>query len=291
MKTLISGVLILMTSIAPAFAQSLKKQERKIAEVNAIEVSAGINVYLTKGKSDRVRIESNIDDFNKISIKQSGKTLTVGYNTLSNVKLKNKDIETNIYLSVDELSSVTASSASKVVSSNQFKSDSFKAKASSSATININIEAKSIDADASSSADINLNFKAQDVLLSASSSADINAKGSCTTLNGSASSSADLNINTNAQNVSLSASSSADIKAEGKCTEVSIKGSSAAEVKAAKLIAEKATVLASSSADVTVYASKSLNAKASSGSDVYYAGNPASKTNNASSGGSIKMMK
>lgn len=69
MKTLISGVLILMTSIAPVFAQSLKKQERKIAEVNAIEVSAGINVYLTKGKSDRIRIESNIDDFNHIAIK------------------------------------------------------------------------------------------------------------------------------------------------------------------------------------------------------------------------------
>lgn len=291
MKTLISGVLMLMMSIAPAFADSFRKQERKISEVNAIAVSAGINVYVSKGKSDRVRIESTIEDFNNIVIKQSGKKLTIGYNSQLNNKFRKQDIKTNVYLSAEELIAISASSASKVSSTDLFKSTDFTAEASSAATIKVNIEATNIKASATSASDINLNFKAQNISLSCTSSADIDAKGECTTLKGAATSAADLDINVNCQNVTLSGTSSADIKAEGKCNQIDISASSAADIKAAKLIAVNATVVASSGADISVYASGLLSAKASSGSDIYYAGNPKNKNNSASSGGSIKPMK
>ena len=103
----------------------------------------------------------------------------------------------------------------------------------------------------------------------------------------SVSSGADANITVEADNLTTSASSGADLRVAGKANRHYSNASSGSSIKAYSLKSKDVTVKVSSGADINIYASESINARASSGGDIDYRGNPETVNKKTSSGGSV----
>lgn len=142
---------------------------------------------------------------------------------------------------------------------------------------------------ATSSADIKvINTNTTNELeIKTTSSGSISGNFVCTKLEVDASSSGNFNAEVEANEIEIECSSSADIKLTGKAKTVDVDASSSADCNLKNLHVENAEVEASSSADVSVYASKSINASASSSADIIYYGNPSQKSVRESSSGDV----
>ena len=103
-----------------------------------------------------------------------------------------------------------------------------------------------------------------------------------------ASSAADIKIETIAGNISAKASSGADIVLKGKAGNLDATASSDSDINAKNLKANTCILNASSGSDIIVTVSESIDAKASSGSDIIYYGNPQKQNVSTSSGADIK---
>ena len=125
--------------------------------------------------------------------------------------------------------------------------------------------------------------------MNASSDSDINSKN---TLNGEtlkvkASSGSDVNLDIHYKNFSVDASSGSDARIIGKTKNLEVEASSGSDIKAQDLESVICNVKVSSGSDATVSVSEELYAKASSGGDIRYYGNPQIKDINESSGGDV----
>jgi len=112
-------------------------------------------------------------------------------------------------------------------------------------------------------------LKTDKLSLRATSGADIYAYVNVTDLNSATTSGADIRISGNAKNFEASATSGSDIKATD-------------------LKADYVTAKVTSGADIKVYAVKEINAKATSGGDIRYEGDPKVVNRTKNSGGHIR---
>lgn len=126
--------------------------------------------------------------------------------------------------------------------------------------------------------------------ISASSASNVFSEGpiKTTSIDISASSAATVEISIDATDVKADASSAADIVLEGTAKSLEVEASSAGDVDAYRLECESVRARANSAGSAKVTATKSLDAKASSGGDVRYRGNPMNTNTDSSSGGSVK---
>jgi hypothetical protein len=124
----------------------------------------------------------------------------------------------------------------------------------------------------------------------ASSGSDVKSEG---TLKGEdleirASSGSDVDIDVLYKNVSLDTSSGSDARISGKTKFFKAEASSGSDIKAGDLESKICKVRASSGSDATVSVSDELYAKASSGADIKYYGNPDIRDTDESSGGEVR---
>jgi len=96
-----------------------------------------------------------------------------------------------------------------------------------------------------------------------------------------------LKLNINASKVTCSTSSGANVKLTGETEHFSGSSSSGSNINANNLIAKTSKASASSGAGISLFASETLNATASSGGNISYKGNPETVNKSKSSGGSI----
>jgi len=139
--------------------------------------------------------------------------------------------------------------------------------------------------------------KARNVFLStgnikkirASSGASVKSENTIQTnsLDLDASSGSSMKIYVNAIEVTTEASSGANINVYGKSTTFSGRASSGSGIDADELESVDAYTKASSGANINVNVTGKLTAKASSGGDIDYEGNPTSVNKDTSSGGSV----
>lgn len=110
----------------------------------------------------------------------------------------------------------------------------------------------------------------------ASSGADVIANDviRAETLTLSSSSGADLELEIDAREVTAKTSSGADIKVTGRAKYLTVDASSGSDINARNLEATKVRAEVSSGADIVVNVKESLDAKASSGGDIKYYGDP-----------------
>lgn len=101
------------------------------------------------------------------------------------------------------------------------------------------------------------------------------------------SSGADARIDVNADTVNSSSSSGADLRIKGTANYYTAKATSGSSIRAYSLESKNATIKVNSGANIDVYAIESLTAKASSGGDIDYKGNPKKIDKKTSSGGSV----
>ena len=126
--------------------------------------------------------------------------------------------------------------------------------------------------------------------LSASSGADLETKGliNADKLVIDSSSGADIIVMVKASEVECNASSGSDIRVSGTAETLIADANQGSDIRAGDLEVKNCTAEASSGSDITVNASEEINARASGGGDVKYAGNPNVVKKRASFSGNIK---
>ncbi|MCP9750776.1 head GIN domain-containing protein [Ferruginibacter sp. HRS2-29] len=126
--------------------------------------------------------------------------------------------------------------------------------------------------------------------IKASSAASVEVKDplvSSGTVSLDASSAASITTSVEAPEVHMEASSASEIKVSGRTRNVNANSSSASTIKAFELLSENTVAEASSGSSIDVFASVSIEANASSGSDIDYKGAAAVVKKQESSGGSV----
>ena len=126
-------------------------------------------------------------------------------------------------------------------------------------------------------------------LLKATSGSNVYGKGIIKTneISISSTSGADIKITVNATSVETNSTSGSDIRIAGTTINHASSATSGASIDAYELESKNVIVNATSGADINIYASEKLDAKANSGGDIDYKGNPKSVNKNSSSGGDI----
>lgn len=283
----ISASAALLCALAlPAMAET---KDYTVPAFDGLDVRTGITVNFEEGPAQSISVEQADGDFSDIEISvEDGNLLVVrvsgrdGRGWYKNVKTRNVNGELVVKVGGKRkptyVVTVTAPdlkrsrvSNSSVLNIAGLEADKFVAKASSSGAMAIVGRADVLEASVSSSGDI--------------VASDLNAGA----LSLTASSSGDLIASADGGDVDASVSSSGDIYISGTCGKIDISASSSGDIKARDLTCETAKVRASSSANVSVFATGSLDASASSSGDINAYGNPTAKTIKTSSSGDIDL--
>jgi len=201
--------------------------ERSINEsFNEIEVSRGLDVYLTQGDQNSIEVEAdeNLQEIIVTEVRNNVLEIYADENIRHSQSKK-------VYVTFKAVERISSSSGSDVYSTNTIKSEFLE--------------------------------------LSTSSGSDM-----------------ELSIDT--EKVSCDSSSGSDLKLSGKTNTLHAEASSGSDIKAGDLTAVSSRVKASSGADITVNTSEELIAKASSGGDIKYFGNPEKVQKSDGVSGSIR---
>lgn len=139
-----------------------------------------------------------------------------------------------------------------------------------------------------SSKKVNVNFKSiSDITSTSGSNVYSTNTISSETLVLNSSSGSNMKVSVNTNDLTCDSSSGSNLKVSGETLSLSADASSGSNIKAGDLKAESSKVSASSGANLTVNTSKALIAKASSGANVKYYGDPEMLDTDKSSGGSV----
>jgi hypothetical protein len=169
-------LLIFTFSINITFARTSDKTEiRDVKNFNAIKVSSGIDLYLTMGDTETVKIVAEGDIIGKIVTEVKNGTLNIYLksNNWFNCSVKGPR---KAYVTIKELQAISASSGSDVRSENTLQGENLSVSASSGSDVNIDLFYKNFEIDVSSGADAKLSGKVKRLNAEASSGSDIKAK-------------------------------------------------------------------------------------------------------------------
>ncbi|MFD1615224.1 head GIN domain-containing protein [Gelatiniphilus marinus] len=98
----------------------------------------------------------------------------------------------------------------------------------------------------------------------------------------------DMELDVNTSILECKSTSGSDLKLSGKTNKLIAEATSGSDIKASNLIAESSEVKATSGADISVNTVKELTAKATSGGDIKYYGNPEKVNKKDGVSGSIR---
>jgi hypothetical protein len=104
----------------------------------------------------------------------------------------------------------------------------------------------------------------------------------------STTSGADMKLTVNTKQLVCKATSGSDLQLTGKTITLNASATSGSDIDARALSAETSNVIATSGADISINTSKELTAKATSGGDIRYSGNPEKVNRSDSSSGSVR---
>lgn len=170
-------VLFFSLICAAAYAQNENVSEnRTIDRFDKIQVCCGIDLYISEGNSSTLTVETNYAEYLpmvKTEVKKG--ELNISFNLKNQIKRPNK-MWIKVTLAANNLTAITASSGSDVISKTPLTADEIKIAANSGADIKIELQANHLECATSSGSDIKLTGKAAYALLKASSGGDLNLR-------------------------------------------------------------------------------------------------------------------
>jgi len=204
---------------------NVTEEERQLSGFDEIEVSRGMNVYITQGSPEKVVVVADNNLHDAIITDVDGDVLKIYVDAIVR-----EAKEMKVMVTVEKLTDIKTSSGANVYSHNSINTEDIELSASSGSNITMEFNAEYLKADCSSGSNINLS---------------------------------------------------------GSSKESELEASSGSNLKAAGLKSDNCKMKASSGAGVKATVNKELTAKASSGGNIVYYGDPNSTNIESSSGGSI----
>lgn len=233
-KRIIFFFLMVLTAAFTAVqaGNNQKTETRTVNSFNAIDVSAGVDLYLKMGTTEEVKVVADDDVIDEIVTEVKNGTLHI---YMKKQKLFNffnfgSTSARKVYVTVATLKRIHASSGSDVRSENTLQGDILEISSSSGADVALDVVYKNVSLDASSGADIKISGKAKTVRASASSGSDINARNlEAVVVHASASSGADIAVHATDE-IYANASSGGDVSYYGNPSVKDIEESSGGDV-------------------------------------------------------------
>ncbi|MFH4964065.1 head GIN domain-containing protein [Gaetbulibacter sp. M235] len=177
---------------------------------NAIKTSQGLDVYLTQGDEESIIIEAdeNLHNLIKTEVKDNELHIylekNIGYASSKKIMVTFKDI-----------SKITSTSGSDVISTNTINAENLELNSSSGSDMKLDLNTITLHCNSSSGSDLKLSGKTQKLIAEASSGSDIKAADLIAESSQvKATSGADITVNT-AKELTADANSGGDIKYYG----------------------------------------------------------------------------
>jgi hypothetical protein len=201
-------------------------ENRSAGNFHSLKVSTGIDVYLSQGERESIKVEAdeNLHEYIITEIRNGV------LNVYTEANIRNAKSR-KVHVTMKEIRSITTSSAGDVLGTTPIVADILKLSTSSAGDINIEVKAREIDASTSSSGDITLRGSADKITGTTSSAGDIKALDfTVREAVLSASSAGDIKI-TVTERLKARASSAGDIRYSGNPEYVDAHSSSAGSIR------------------------------------------------------------
>lgn len=145
-------------------------ENRSVGDFTGISVGGDFDVEVKIGPSTEVKVEADDNIMKYIETRVSGNTLKIRTEDLHNYN----DVHMKVYITTPSLTRISASASARVEVKDLLKSSGrLSFNASSSGSVNADVDAPEVEADASSGATVNLNGKTRSYNVQASSGANI----------------------------------------------------------------------------------------------------------------------
>lgn len=180
MKTLkltLTGMMLLTLLFTSVKAQtkgngSVTTQEREMAAFDAIKVGCAINLYVSQGDKQMVKVVTDENLQDRIITKVTNGTLSLSCDNIKDA------IKMNVYVTAVNLSKIDASGASKVTGETLLKSDAFGLYTSGAVKTNLNIETGTFNNETSGAASNTIILAAKTANTEVSGAGFLSLKGS-----------------------------------------------------------------------------------------------------------------
>ncbi len=160
-------ITLLVAGTVSSWAQS---QTRNVGPFSGVKVAEGVDVYLSKGDKESVRVEATGTSPDNVITEVSGSYLKIH---MKDGNYRKTDIKVYVtYVRVDKLS---ASSAGSIFAEEPIRAADLEVSASSAGSIDVSIEAGTVSASASSAGDVELKGKSTSLTADVSSAGEIDA--------------------------------------------------------------------------------------------------------------------
>ncbi len=146
-------------------------ETRNVANFDAIEVEASVNVYITKADEFKVEVKGQQNILDILRTRLRGNTLVIEYDEMCVINTRNVEV----YISMPTLSEVQIDGSGDVESEDVFTTADLYLGISGSGSIDMEIQSSSIEADVNGSGSIYLSGKTDKFYSTIHGSGDIRA--------------------------------------------------------------------------------------------------------------------
>ncbi len=186
---------------------NVAEENRKTGEFDEIEVSRGMNVYISQGEFTKVivRADENLMDAIE-TVTQDNKLIVRAKQNIRNAKSK------KVFVTVPKISEITSSSGSNVYSETKLSAKNLEISTSSGSNMTLEINVGNLESSASSGSNIKLQLNAENAEAEASAGSNIFIEGKTDAFSGKVSSGANIKAeNLTCENCTAQASSGGNI--------------------------------------------------------------------------------
>ncbi|MCU4175268.1 head GIN domain-containing protein [Carboxylicivirga sp. N1Y90] len=168
------GTLLLISLISLGFntIQAQEKENRTIGDFTKIEVSSGINLYITQGDEIDLLVESEKSELHKIITKVDNGTLRIYNKNSYNWGMKKAP---KVRLTFKEISSISCNGGADVYSQNTIKAENLRVTTSGGADAYLDVVCNDVSLKTSGGSDIKIKGTTKNLKASASGGSDIHA--------------------------------------------------------------------------------------------------------------------
>ncbi|MBT8196300.1 MAG: DUF2807 domain-containing protein [Bacteroidia bacterium] len=204
---------------------NVSTKTRSVEVFHSVEVSSGLNLYISQGKTQSVEVKADENFHDKIKTEVKNGVLKI-YTKNWLKKASAKDI----YVTVTELKALGASGGSNIKSKGELNCESFSGRMSGGSDVTVHINATTTDWAISGAADVNLSGKAESAEFNVSGASDVNASkflvSNCTA---NVSGASDVNLHV-IENLKANVSGASDVSYSGNPKNVIKKLSGASDL-------------------------------------------------------------
>ena len=147
-----------------------EKERRKVSEFDAIEVSHGIDVYLTMGSSEQVDVEAAEELLEDLVTEVKGGILKIYFD-----RPFNWNANANVWIRAKEINMISTSGGVDLRGENVLEAKHLELKASGGSDMKLELHTKSVNVDISGGANIVLSGVTEELLVRSSGGSDVHS--------------------------------------------------------------------------------------------------------------------